>query len=116
MHDAMLQKLKQHRKRALIRAWEMRQLEHAKGVWYRLRYQLSMAERIYAIRTDQADMLASEGYAELAVGAELSPRKRLFSVPRSELSAELTAHPLAPRLSAAVLTAPNLLLVPWDWR
>jgi hypothetical protein len=113
MHESMARALKEHKKRVLIRAWELRQLEHAKGVWFRLRRVLALSEAVYAIDDDATRELEERGHLPLPLGAELAPPKRLFVVDRSQLQPELTRRPLRIRLDAALLGAVNLVLVPW---
>jgi hypothetical protein len=113
MHEAMLRKLKDHKKRVMIRRWEMRQIEHAKGTWYRLRRALAMTAAVYAIDDQQADALEHAGYASLPVGDELAPPKRLFQLTEQALDPALTRRPLRVKLDASLLGERNLVLVPW---
>jgi hypothetical protein len=114
MHESMARALKEHKQRVLIRAWELRQLEHAKGAWFRLRHALALSEAVYAIDEDAARSLEQKGYGSLPVGREFSPPKRLFVVAAGQLSSELASRPLRIRLDAALLGERNLVLVPWQ--
>ncbi len=115
MHEVLVRALREHKKRVLIRSWEVRQVRHAKGVWFRLRRALALSEAVYAIHDRLADALEHSGHVPLAVGYELSPPKRLFVLEPAALTSELTSHPLRVRLDAALLSEPNLVLVPWSF-
>lgn len=113
MRESMARALKEHKKRVMIRAWEFRQLAHAKGAWVRLRHALAMSEAVYAIDDEAAQVLEQRGFAPLPVGSEFSPPKRLYRVDAAQLASELARRPLHVRLDAALLAERNLVLVPW---
>lgn len=114
MRESAARALKEHQKRVLIRAWELRQFEHAKGSWYRLRRALAMSQAVYAVDDEDASMLEQRGLTPLAVGAEFAPAKRLFVVDQGQLSSDLRLRPLRMRLNRELLAAKNLVLVPWS--
>src|SRR5439155_8523420 len=74
------------RARSLVRAWEYRQRDHAKGTWFRLRRALTDASRVYAISEVQAASLAARGLAPLRVGRQLHPERSLYWVETADLA------------------------------
>lgn len=110
MTGAQRERARKIRERALIRAWEYRQREHASGVWFRLRRVLVDAARAYIISEASADQLQQQGGQPLPVGRELSPAKRLFFVTKDQLD-ELAAREVPVRLTAELLQATAIALV-----
>jgi hypothetical protein len=96
--------------RAVVRAWEYRQREHAKGVWFRLRRALVDASRLFAISDVEADRLQAGGAQPLSVGRELAPEKRIFFVTQQQLET-LEARELPVRISAEFLQAGAVVLL-----
>lgn len=111
MSEALHRRAKLVAQRRAILAWEYRQRDYAKGVWFRLRRVLVDAELAFAISEAEADDLANEGHAELAVGAELQPRKRLFFVTLERAGALTSRQPLAVRLGPDLLASTRIALV-----
>jgi hypothetical protein len=97
----------------LVRAFEFRQRRHANGVWFRLRRLLASASEAYAVSCDEADRLIAEGRRPEPVGRELAPPRLVFVVPASRAAGIPSARPLAVRLSAELLSAECLVLVPF---
>jgi hypothetical protein len=110
MTAAQRERVRRIRERAVIRAWEYRQREHAGGVWFRLRRVLVDAARAFVISEAEADQLEQHGASPLPVGRELSPAKRLFFVTPERLD-ELAARELPVRLTAEFLQATAIVLV-----
>ena len=105
--------VRQMRERALVRAWEYRQRNLSKGVWFRLRRVLADAAQVLAASDEVANDLESRGYQPLPIGAELEPKKRLFLVD-DPMSFDVSACRSMPvRLGQEFLRARNLILVPF---
>jgi hypothetical protein len=111
---ALHARAKRIRERSLVLAWEYRQREHTKGVWFRLRHALVEAAEAWIISEAEGDRLAAEGVRSLPVGAELVPEKRLFVLPAEKLSELKSRHRVPVRLNAELLEARDLVLVPFD--
>jgi hypothetical protein len=111
MSEALQRRARQVAQRRAVLAWEYRQRNHSKGVWFRLRRVLVDAELAFAISDAQAAELASEGYAPLPVGGELHPAKRLFFVPAARVSLLAGRRSLALRLGPDLLASLNIVLV-----
>ena len=109
-------RLRQLRSRILVRAWGYRQRSQARGVWFRLRRVLTDAREAYAISTEVAHRLVSEGHMAEPVGQDLQPQKLIVRVPAARVATLDGARPLAVRLSAELLAAEALALVPFDAR
>jgi hypothetical protein len=95
----------------LIRAWEYRQRNYSKGVWYRLRRALVDAAGVWLIDESDADRLESRGHVPLPVGRELFPPKRLFYIDERDLRDLSGPRQIPVRLSAELLQAPSVVLV-----
>ena len=109
--DTLHRRARLMRERMLIRGWEYRQRHHAKGMWYRLRRSLADAAEAWEIDDRDADRLATLGHAELPVGVELHPPKRIFFVTPHELAALPSRRRIPVRLGGKLLEARNLALV-----
>jgi len=107
-------RLRQMRSRILVRSWGYRQRSHARGVWFRLRRVLTDASEAYAIPAEAARRLVAEGHVAEPVGQALQPPKLIVRVPAARLATVDGARPLAVRLSADLLAAEGLALVPFD--
>lgn len=106
-------RLRQLRSRVLIRSSEYRQRRHARGVWFRLRRVLAEASEAYAVTLEQAEELVREGRAIAPVGQELEPPKLIVFAPAARVARLASARPLAVRLSADLMRADGLALVPF---
>lgn len=113
MTAAQERRLREQRSRLLVRAFDHRQRRHARGVWFRLRRALALAQQAYAISRDEAERLVAEGRALDPVGGELEPPKIIVLVPEERVARIASARPLAVRLSAELLSAESLALVPF---
>jgi hypothetical protein len=114
MTSSFERRLRDHRRRALVRAWEYRQRAHAHGVWYRLRRVLTRASAAHIITCDEVETLVAEGYLLEPVGDELQPPKRILFVPAARIARIPSARPVAVRLSAELLSAECLALTPFE--
>ena len=113
MNTVQERRLRELRSRQLVRAFEHRQRHHARGAWYRLRRVLALAREAYAIPREEAERLVAEGYVADPVGQSLEPRRIIVLVPAERVAGIGTARPLAVRLSAEMLSAESLALVPF---
>jgi hypothetical protein len=107
-------RLRQMRSRLAVRSWEYRQRRHARGVWFRLRRVLADACEAYVIPPQEAEQLVAAGHTPQPVGDELAPPKRILFVPADRVARIASARPVAVRLSAELLAADCLALVPFD--
>jgi hypothetical protein len=107
-------RIRQYRQRALVRAWEYRQRNHAHGVWYRLRRVLARTKTAYVISSEEAERLIAEGIDPEPVGRELQPAKVMIFVDAERVARIASARPVTVRLSAELLAAEFLALTPFD--
>jgi hypothetical protein len=114
MSEALHRRVRAIRERLAIRAWEYRQRDHSKGVWFRLRRALVDAASAFSIDDADADRLAAEGFEEIPVGSEVHPPKRIFFVWPDRVVSLDSRHAVAVRLGADLLAARNLVLVPHE--
>jgi hypothetical protein len=113
MTTAQERRLRELRSRLLVRSWDHRQRRHARGVWFRLRRVLAATDEAYALPSDEAQRLVAEGYQPVPVGLELEPPRLMLFVPAERVAQIASARPLAVRLSADLLSAECLALVPF---
>ena len=107
-------RLRELRSRVLVRGFDYRQRRHARGVWFRLRRVLAFAREAYVLPRSEAERLIAEGLRPEPVGRELEPSRVILYVPRERLAGIASARPLAVRLSAEMLSAEFLALVPFE--
>jgi hypothetical protein len=101
------------RARCLVRRWDYRQRNLARGAWTRFREALALAAEAYAIDAETAAVLVREGFALDARGAGLEPARTIVWItPERALRLDRT-HRLAMHLDAAMLAATFLALVPF---
>jgi len=113
MTESMERRLRELRSRVLVRAWDYRQRRLARGVWFRFRRVLAAANEVYALPPDEAQRLVAEGCTPEPVGLELEPPRLLLFVSAERVAQIPSARPLAVRLSADLLSAECLALVPF---
>jgi hypothetical protein len=106
-------RLREMRSRVLVRAFDDRQRGHARGVWFRLRRVLTLAREAYVVPRDEGERLIAEGHRPDPVGRELEPPRIVLFVPAERVTEIASARPLAVRLSAELLSAECLALVPF---
>ena len=106
-------RLRELRSRLLVRAFDQRQHRHARGVWFRLRRLLALAQEVYAIPREEAERLVAEGHSPDPVGGELEPPKIIVLAPKERVARIASARPLAVHLSAELLSAESLAVVPF---
>jgi hypothetical protein len=107
-------RLREMRSRWIVRGFDHRQRHHARGVWFRLRRVLTFASEAYALPRHEAEMLLAEGYRPESVGRELEPPRIIVFVPHERVARIGSARPLVVRLTADVLSAECLALVPFS--
>jgi len=107
-------RLRQMRSRLLVRSWEYRQRRHARGVWFRLRRVLADAREAYVVPAGEFERLVAEGHRPEPVGDELAPPKRILFIAADRIARIASARPVAVRLSAELLAAECLALVPFE--
>jgi hypothetical protein len=107
-------RLRELRSRMLVRAFDHRQRRHARGVWFRLRRALTFAEEAYALPPDEAKRLLAEGYRPEPVSRELEPPRVILFVPAARVARIASARRVALRLTAELLSAECLALVPFE--
>jgi hypothetical protein len=100
-------------RRQLVRQWEYRQRDLARGVWFRLRRVLAGARAAYAISGEDAAALEAEGVQPASAGREVAPPLMLYFVPEDRLLRLRSARALAVRLSAELLSTKAVALVPF---
>ena len=114
MSSALERRLRQQRSRVLVRAWDYRQRHSARGVWFRLRRLLADAGAVLAVSREDAGRLIAEGSRPVPLGQELEPPKLIVVAPAERTRQLEYARPLAVRLSAELLAAECLVLVPFE--
>jgi len=114
--DALHDRVRRMRERALIRSWEYRQRNLSKGVWHRLRRVLVDAAQAWQVDDPDADRLERGGCVPLAVGLELVPPKRVFFATEEQLATLSSRRRVPLRLGAVLLQAGNLVLIAHDSR
>jgi hypothetical protein len=82
-------------------------------VRFRLRRLLALTSEAYAVPREEAERLIAEGCRTDPVGWELAPPRLIVVVPPSRAALIPSARPLAVRLSAELLAAECLVLVPF---
>ncbi len=111
MNEALHERARRARERALIRAWEYRQRHYANGVWFRFRRVLVDAAEAWIIGDDDGNRLQTVGRVPLPVGRELAPPIRLFFLSEEELEAISDRRQVPARLCTELLHAGNLALL-----
>ena len=113
MTASLERRLRQLRSRLLVRSWDYRQCRHARGAWFRLRRVLADASEVYAVTADEAQELVREGHRLAPAGGDLDPPKLMVFAPAARVARLVSARPLPVRLSADLLRAECLALVPF---
>ena len=99
------------RSRAALRAWEYRQRNHARGVWYRFRRVLTDAESAYAVTEEEANRLLARGMRAEPVGEEFEPPRTLIFVSPEELEGIAWQKEVPLTLGPELLATRRLILV-----
>jgi hypothetical protein len=106
-------RLRELRARVLVRSFDHRQRRHARGVWFRLRRVLAFAREAYALPREEAERLMAEDHRPDPVGQQLEPPRIVLFVSADRVAQIPSARPLSVRLSAELLSAECLALVPF---
>ena len=114
MTDVLHRRLREMRARVLTREFDYRQRHLARGVWFRLRRALALADEAYAVPRDAGEQLAAEGCEVLPLGSELEPPRLILIAPRDRVAALPVARPLPVRPTAELLAAECVVLVPFE--
>ena len=104
MSELLHRRLRQMRSRVLMRQFDFPQRHHARGVWYRLRLRLSLAKEAWIISAGDARRLVEE----------LQPPRVLIYASAERLAQIEGARRIPVRLSAELLSAECLALVPFS--
>jgi len=113
MNPLMERRLRQLRSRVLVRSWEYRQRQHARGAWFRLRRVLTFAAEAYIVSPDDARQLVAEGRRPEPAGDEFEPPKLIVFATRERVARLRGARPVPVRLTRDLLAATCLVLVPF---
>ena len=111
MRDSLHTRARRVRTLATIRAWEYRQRNHSKGVWFRLRRVLADAESAFAIPCSEVEQLEQEGFRRESVGTEIEPHKAILFVPAARLEEIPAKRSLRVALDAGFFAAPCVALL-----
>jgi hypothetical protein len=109
--EALERRLRRHRSRLVVRGWEYRQRNYARGVWFRLRRTLADAARAYVLTEADAHALLAEGYRPEPVGAELEPTKTIIFAPAERIARAASAREIPVSLQAEMLEARRIALL-----
>ncbi len=110
------ERVRRHRQRLAIQAWEYRQRDCAKGAWPRLCRVLVDAAQAYEISAEDLELLLAEGLEPEAGGGELHPPKRIVFVPAERVLSLESRCPIPLHLTPPLLGATCLALVPFAQR
>lgn len=112
--DVLSLRLRDLLARAEARRWEIRQLGHAGGAWYRLQRLLAYAETAWAISDADAEALIAAGHSPEPAGLELEPPRRYFVVDEAALAGLSSAREVPLRASPELLACRTLALLPFE--
>ena len=102
------------RSRALVRHWELRQIEHAAGAWHRLARLFALTRRAWAITDADSAALVAGGHQPHPLGLAFEPPLQLFVIGDEQARGLPGAREIALQASPQLLTYRNLALVPFD--
>lgn len=114
MNSTLDRRVSELRARVLIRSWEYRQRNHARGVWFRLRRVLADASAAFVVPADEARRLMAEGHRAEPVGNDLEPPKLIIFAPAKRIAQIASARAVPVRLSEELLAADCLVLTPFE--
>lgn len=112
--EGLQRRLRAIRSRAAVRRWEIRQLGHAGGAWFRLQRLLAYAETAWAISDADAEALIAAGHSPEPAGLELEPPRRYFVVDEAALAGLPSAREVLLQASPELLACRTLALVPFE--
>lgn len=102
------------RSRAGIRAWEIRQQAHARGVWFEIERLFALTARAWVLSETDVQTLADAGHTPVACGLRLDPPRRFFVIEPDVPSTLADAREVEVGLSSEIVSAPALALVLFD--
>jgi hypothetical protein len=109
LHD----RLRRMRSRVSIRKWEVRQIGHARGVWFRFELLLARTRRALAITAEDEARLRYGGFEPHAIGEELEPPKSIFVLSEEQLPSALQGRDVPLQDARQILLEPALVLIPF---
>lgn len=112
--QALHRRVREIRARAAVRRWELRQLAHAGGAWFRLQRLLAGARSAWAIGEADAEGLVAAGHAPEPAGLAVQPPRRFFLVSEARLASLPSARRVPLVASPELLGYEVLALVPFD--
>lgn len=101
------------RSRAAVRAWEIRQHGHARGVWFEIERLFALTSRAWTISEADVEALMAAGRRPAEAGLRLHPLRRFFVVTAEEIATLTDAREIEVALSSEIVSAPALALVPF---
>lgn len=114
MNPALERRLKSQQARVLVRSWDYRQRNHARGVWFDVRRLLTGMSAAYIVQADDVTTLTAEGYPLDPVGLGFDPPKSFVVVPAERAARIPLARQVPMRLGGDLLDARHLVLTPFD--
>lgn len=114
MRESLEKRMRVARSRAVIRAWEYRQRNHAKGVWNRLRRLLADSSAAYELTEQAARELMDEGQSGHPVGERIEPPKIILCAPAKRFDTIADKRQIPVRLGADFLAARYVALVRFE--
>lgn len=114
MSETLDRRVRQHRARMQERAFDYRQRNLSRGVWFRLRRVLADAREAFVISPDDAQRLLAAGCRPEPVGDELAPAKCILFASSEDIAQLASARPIAVRLTPDMLGAECLALVRFE--
>lgn len=85
MNERLQTRLREIKSRSAIRSWQMRQLSHASGVWFRLGLLLATSRSAWAISDSDVQRLIDKGLDSHPVSAELEPAHTILVITEQDL-------------------------------
>lgn len=110
-YEKLEMRVKAVRAQAAIRAWEIRQHAHARGVWFEIERLFALTSRAWVLTEADVRKLTEMGRRPHAAGLRLHPPRRFFVIGSSDLAALAGAREVEVRLSSEIVSAPMLALV-----
>jgi len=112
--ETLHRRLREMRARAAIRKWEARQINHARGAWFRFELLLAHAERALAVTPEEVEMLRASGIEEDPIGGEFEPRKFIFVISADRLPLQISGRDVPLQDKRRILMEPALVLFPFS--
>jgi hypothetical protein len=112
--QSLVKRAKAVKSRVVVRAWEYRQRNLAKGIWHQLRRLLAHSSDAYALTESSARELLAEGHRAEPVGGRLEPPKVLLFASPERLARIADKNPIPVRLGVDFLSARYVALVRFE--